>query len=325
MEKNYSDIDFARYFSGEASPEEIESMDAWCKSSPGNLELFLAAKFVWERSLVSEEENYDTEKALRHINKQLNFRKKTISLYLKIAAVAAVFLLPVVLMFLKGGKEDPVGVVYIEIRSEKEQKYIKLDDGSEIWVNSESTISVPENSSGDELKIKLSGEAYFHVAHNSKRVFMVETGTATFKVLGTAFNVKSLAGGKADVLSVTEGKVLCSRISSRLERVVEKGSVARVSADADAIELGKLNDENFLAWKTRTLKFREKPFAEVAATLEEFYNTRLEIADSSLLSLPISTTIVDAPLEKVVNLLQMASDEVEFTKTEDGYLVKRKK
>jgi hypothetical protein len=33
MEKNYSDIDFARYFSGEASPEEIESMDAWCKSS----------------------------------------------------------------------------------------------------------------------------------------------------------------------------------------------------------------------------------------------------------------------------------------------------
>lgn len=324
MGKNYSDIDFARYFSGEASPGEIEDMDAWCKSSPENMELFRAAKFIWERTLISEEESYDTEKALLQVNKKLSFRKKTISIYLKIAAIAAIVLLPVLLLFLKEGNDRAAKIAYIDILSGSEQKYIKLDDGSEIWVNSESSISVPEKSGGGEVIVKLRGEAYFQVSQNPKRVFVVETATATFKVLGTAFNVKSRVEDRTDVLSVTEGKVLCSRLKSELERVVEKGSEAKVPADEDVIELGELS-ENFLAWKTRILKFREKPLAEVAETLEEFYNTRIEIADTSLLNLTISTTIIDASLEKVIHLLQMASDEVEFNKTETGYQVKRRK
>jgi ferric-dicitrate binding protein FerR (iron transport regulator) len=214
-------------------------------------------------------------------------------------------------------------IAYSEITSAEEVKHVKLEDGSEVWLNRNSRLSVPAAHKGDEFKLKLEGEAYFQVVHNASRVFVVESSAATIKVLGTAFNFRAVKDEAQNVLSVTDGKVLCANISSKEEKIVEKGTQAQISL-SKTIVTRKLEDANFLSWKTKILKFRETPFLDVAKSLEDYYNVNIEIDDSSLLHLPITTTIENASLNEVVDRLKMATDEIEIRKTTGGYLVTRK-
>jgi len=329
MKINYSDIDLAGYFSGELSLEEKKNIEEWSNASPENLEMFKAARFVWEKALFAENENYDTEKALLKVHGKIESSfgtssPKTRNLYLKIAAIAAVILFPVIILFFRGDKKT-AEIAYTEISSGDTVKYLKLTDGSEVWLNVNSKIIVADNQEGDEFRLKLEGEAYFQISHNPTRVFIVETNTALVKVLGTAFNLKARKSKTTNILSVTEGKVLCSKKNSSVEKIVEKGKEAEVFADQELIRLGNNSDDNFLAWKTKVLKFRETPFKEVAATLENYYNIRIEIADTSLDNLPISTTIVNEPVDEVIKYLLMASDDIVISKNSNGYMVNRKK
>jgi ferric-dicitrate binding protein FerR (iron transport regulator) len=325
MESSYSDIDLAKYFSGECSAEERIRIEAWSNESDENKELFRAAEFVWERSKLADDTNYDTDNALSKVHSKLKFEAKPAKKYLnyyKIAAIAAVILLPVLVLVLRTSSRS-AAIAYSEITSAEEVKHVKLEDGSEVWLNRNSRLSVPAAHKGDEFKLKLEGEAYFQVVHNASRVFVVESSAATIKVLGTAFNFRAVKDEAQNVLSVTDGKVLCANISSKEEKIVEKGTQAQISL-SKTIVTRKLEDANFLSWKTKILKFRETPFLDVAKSLEDYYNVNIEIDDSSLLHLPITTTIENASLNEVVDRLKMATDEIEIRKTTGGYLVTRK-
>jgi ferric-dicitrate binding protein FerR (iron transport regulator) len=331
MEYNYSDIDLARYFSGQATPEERITIEEWSKASAENKELFDSARFVWERSKNAVSENYNTESALSTVHNKLNFNSsenekrkgKNIFLFAGIAAAAAV-LIAVLFISWPEKKSAISEIAYVEISSGNEIKYLKLADSSEVWLNKNSKLSYPAEFKGGNFKLKLEGEAYFEVAHNPQRVFSIETNTSTVKVLGTAFNIKA-RDDNDNILSVTEGKVLYSKNSSSVEKVVEKGKEARINKNEESIVLADLKDNNFLSWKTRVLKFRETPFDEVVKELSEYYNVHFEIKDSSLSGLPISTTVVNEPVEEVIKLLQMSSDEIEISKSTEGYQVNRKK
>lgn len=331
MEHNYSDIDLARYFSGEASQQEQESVESWSKMSEENRELFEAAKFVWEKSEKAKGKNYDTEEALSKVHNKLNFdeedgvRIRSFPVHLKIAIVAAVILIPLFFIINHGVNDSGKNVAYQEINSGESLKQVKLPDGSEAWLNSNSTLFLPVGVNRDEYRIKLEGEAFFHISPDRNRVFVVETSTATIRVLGTAFNVLARQGNAKNILSVVEGKVLFAKANSRIEKVVETGMVAEISQNSNSIMLEKLEDENFLSWKTGIMKFAETPFVKVAEALENYYQTPFVIADTSLYNLPISTTLYATPIEKVAELLEIASDEIEITRTGQGYTVTRKK
>lgn len=327
MDKNYSDIDLARYYSGEASPEEMECVENWSKLSSHNMEMFLGARFVWERSLKLDKLEFDTEKALSKVQGKLDFGQDrpvwSLVTIKKIAGIAAAILIPVIIFFSLYQKRSESETAYQVTVTSGEIRYVKLADGSEVWLNKNSRLQVPEKFTGNQFRLKLEGEAYFMVAKNPGRVFAVETAEAVVKVLGTAFNLKATRDEKKSVLSVTEGKVLCTSWVNE-EKIVEKGEEAVISPNS-AIALNKLANENFLSWKTKILRFRETPLGEVAKALGDFYNTSFVIEDSQLRDLPVSTTLNNAPLNEVVKLLQMASDDITIVKSEKGYIVTKKK
>jgi ferric-dicitrate binding protein FerR (iron transport regulator) len=330
MNNNYSDIDLAKYFAGESAPEEADGVERWSNLSSENKEKFEAARFIWEKAQNIEQRNYDTEKALSRVHGKLDFeennqvKERSLLYYLKVVSIAAVILLPVLLFFYRTEKGTSKPVVYTETRTGKEIRLVKLPDGTEVWLNANSTLYTPKEFNPEEYRLKLEGEAFFQVSHNYHRVFIVETSAATVKVLGTAFNLRARAAEPKNVLSVVDGKVLCAKINSDVEKIVEKGSEADVSVNSPSIVLKNLKNENFLSWKTGTMKFSLTPFREVAQTLESHYQIAFEITDTSLCNLPISTTLYATPIEKVVELLEMASDEIEIKKTDKGFKVTRK-
>ena len=65
--------------------------------------------------------------------------------------------------------------------------YIELQDGTKVWLGSESELLFPEHFTEDKRMIAIKGEAYLEVAHNSKKPFYVDLGDVNIHVTGTAF------------------------------------------------------------------------------------------------------------------------------------------
>lgn len=84
--------------------------------------------------------------------------------------------------------------------------HARLSDGTTVWLNTGSTLKLYKYFSKKERRVQLYGEAYFEVAHDSRRPFVVETGYFTVTDIGTTFNVRAYSKGTASV-ALVEGKV----------------------------------------------------------------------------------------------------------------------
>lgn len=90
------------------------------------------------------------------------------------------------------------------------QWQVILPDHSKVWLNALSSITYPIHFIGNEREVKISGEAYFEVAHNAKMPFKVHAGSQVVEVLGTHFNVMAYAEDKVIKTTLLEGSVKIS-------------------------------------------------------------------------------------------------------------------
>ena len=87
------------------------------------------------------------------------------------------------------------------------QSRLVLSDRTEVWLNAGSRLVYPTTFEGDKRKVKLQGEAYFHVCKDKTKPFIVETENSSIKVLGTSFNVKAYPDEKFEETVLVEGSV----------------------------------------------------------------------------------------------------------------------
>jgi transmembrane sensor len=98
----------------------------------------------------------------------------------------------------------------IEITSTKtfnnDIRLLCLPDGTRVWLNQNSEIEYPNEFSGSERSVKLTGEAFFEVKRDESKPFVISSGSIKTTVLGTSFNISSYNGTKPEV-NVRTGKV----------------------------------------------------------------------------------------------------------------------
>ena len=88
-----------------------------------------------------------------------------------------------------------------------QQSRLTLTDGTEVWINSHSKITIPANFSANNRKLDLIGEAYFKVIKDTKSPFYVNTNDLKVKVMGTSFNVRAYTEEKKVITTLEKGKV----------------------------------------------------------------------------------------------------------------------
>jgi transmembrane sensor len=125
---------------------------------------------------------------------------------------------------------------------------IVLSDGTQVWLNSVSSLRFPFSFLGKTREVYLTGEAFFKVAKNAAHPFIVHTGQTDVKVLGTEFNVNTY---KADetVTSLVEGSVSTSGLDKQkmllqpgYQAVFTSESGFRSQSFDPAVELAWMND-----------------------------------------------------------------------------------
>lgn len=136
--------------------------------------------------------------------------KKTNFAVLKVAASVTLFLgFSLLAYFFYTDARDQTANTVTKTTVAGQKSTITLADGTTIRLNSESSLVYPESFDGDIRSVQLVGEAFFDVAHDEKRPFIIKSGDLVTTVLGTSFNISAFPDEDIEV-TVASGKVAVS-------------------------------------------------------------------------------------------------------------------
>ncbi|KIA94113.1 hypothetical protein OC25_11020 [Pedobacter kyungheensis] len=151
------------------------------------------------------------------------------------------------------------------------QWQVILPDRSKVWLNALSSITYPLHFTGKERNVKISGEAYFEVAHNPKMPFKVHSLNQTVEVLGTHFNITAYPDEKLMKTTLLEGAVKVS--AGKQTNMLVPGEQAQVSGGNMAVTKA-IDVEEVVAWKNGYFKFDENLEA-IMTKVAKWYNVEV--------------------------------------------------
>jgi len=206
-----------------------------------------------------------------------------------------------------------------------DRKAIVLPDGTRIWLNAGSRLVYPDAFTGADREVTLDGEAFFDVASQPSKPFLVHAGKMTVKVLGTSFDVKAYKTDPDITTTLVSGRVQVT-LDDNPDRSVtlaphEKLVVPNVEMKLDQskilanalryqVRTASPDDKNNLAetaWLDDKLEFNDDTFDEVARELERKYDVQIDFANDGLKDTHVSGTFDRETLQQVFDILKMTT------------------
>ena len=185
---------------------------------------------------------------------------------------------------------------------------VMLSDGTQIWLNSGSSMEFPSTFTGERREVFLSGEMYIEVAPDKNKSFYVHTSAYNVKVYGTKFNISTYSGSPSSVVLV-EGSVSLQS-AERQELFLSPNEQAVYSEATGAFDTRKVDVHSFISWKEGYLTFEDTPVIEALKQIERYYNLSFNYEDDiSLQSLTCTGKIILSDnLDNVMTTLTLISD-----------------
>jgi ferric-dicitrate binding protein FerR (iron transport regulator) len=153
---------------------------------------------------------------------------------------------------------------------------IVLSDGSKVWLNAASNIRYPVAFSGKERKVEISGEAYFEVAHNAAKPFIVQKGETEVRVLGTHFNVEAYDDESSLDVTLLEGSVsVATQKSISRPKVIRPGEQAQVRQDGNIKLASSVNLNEVMAWRDNMFSFNGADIETIMRQVSRWYNVEV--------------------------------------------------
>ncbi|WDZ80144.1 FecR family protein (plasmid) [Ensifer adhaerens] len=165
-----------------------------------------------------------------------------------------------------------------------EVRRIALEDGTEVDLNTDTALVVRYEQARRTVRL-LRGEAFFSVAKNPLRPFVVEDGALSATALGTRYSVGSVAVDQAAAVQVEEGRVEVEAAGQKA--VLGAGEAATVDRQG-RISLSKADVAAGTAWRDGKLVFSRRPLSDVLSTLERYRRGRILLVDEAAGSLEVS-------------------------------------
>ncbi|MFA6085429.1 FecR family protein [Mucilaginibacter sp.] len=154
------------------------------------------------------------------------------------------------------------------------QYQIVLPDGSKVLLNAASSLTYPTTFTGNTRHVELKGEAYFEVAKNKEKPFIVKANDAEIKVLGTHFNVSAYADDAAITATLLEGAVRMSK--GDISKLLNPGQQGITLNNQTGIALKNANVEQVMAWANGNFVFNDVSIKEVMKIAARWYDIEVE-------------------------------------------------
>lgn len=307
----------ARRLTGSISSEEEVEFAHLLESQPELQRVYSELEKQWNTSgklrLQYQTNPMDTWEKFSKMKS--DHRPKTIRWAHFATRLAAMIILTIGLGFLfrELGKSEP----YYYATFEGETKWVTLPDSSKVRLNESTLLTVAEDFNENERNVKLKGEAFFEIARNESRPFIIQTDQAKTRVLGTSFNIRALEEEEQVGIYVVSGKVSFSSTESEL--ILTKGMSANYSKVENQIAMGQ-SSGNVLAWHSENLKFDDTPLSQVFEDLSDYFKVEFSVANNQIYNCRFTGEFKQPDLEEILKVISISAD-IFYTKNNNSYTI----
>lgn len=354
-----------RFFKNECSLEEVDIIIKYLSANRDALEKYMSIR-EWDNNDVEESLNEEQSAMLMaSLQKQLfgkpknrvfamyNFRLKVV------AAAASVLLLvmsgwwfisksnvatnaaTVVKKDLPAVETDPGFTWQVITNNGSGAKLIKLEDGSLITLFKNSSVKYPQSFSGNTRPVQLNGDAFFQVAKNKLKPFIVYAGNLSTTALGTSFRITAFDEGRSVInVKLLTGRVVVKSIHAmpewKKDQFLLPGELLTYHSRTAAVLVSKFAPEINTATNVsrtpksrhviRELSFNNTALNEVMIQLAALHNVKIDFSEGDLQGMNFTGTVNEYDDLKTILRLIGQMNELQVDQTQDGFsLVSPKK
>ncbi len=165
-------------------------------------------------------------------------------------------------------------VVYHTLSTPRGGQYkLMLPDGSSVWLNSASSIRYATVFSGTERVVEVTGEAYFEIAHDATKPFVVKVNEMDIRVLGTHFNVNAYNDESSLNTTLLQGSVSLSKAGNTMQ--LKPGQQAQLNGEKGFRMVNDVDLDEVVAWKNGYFSFNKADLQTVMRQIARWYDVTI--------------------------------------------------
>lgn len=287
-----------------ANVADAESVAAWFATPEGEKWLLQHMKHDFENiesGAIPLADNIPMYEVLHRIETQITHKQHRM-LILRIAAI----LIPCVLLIgiwtninhrIGGNPFSSPENLTLETNP-GELLQIVFQDGTKVHLGADSRISYPARFGIGPREVELSGEAYFEVASQQKRPFIVALKDAKIKVLGTKFNIKAYEESPEIHVILDEGSISFSNIHSTYK--LNPTEQLRYNRQTGITDIFRTTSKQGTLWRKGIIAFNKAFIDEVLNTIEHLYGVKSEIRSPLVYQYTYTLQTTRLPLEELL-------------------------
>ena len=305
-----------RYFSNEASAEEVAQIEQWLEEDPARQSEFDSAHYLFNAMILHSDElsKMTTPGSLEKTSRKSKVRRLV---YRYAAAAAAVVIAGLSGVFVEreiNYNKMTAQTNVLEVPAGQRMS-VTLSDGTQVQLNGNTRIEYPVIFSRRQRNVKLSGEAFFEVKHDERHPFIVETFASKVEVLGTRFNVYADVASEYFSTTLVDGKVKVTTNDETAEQVVlaPDGMVKFVN---NHLVVTKVDAENLISWTEGYVNLADTDFASLMHRFENVYGVKIVIERKTMPEIGYKSGKIRVS-EGVNFALKLLQHECKFTYTEN--------
>ncbi|GHT29434.1 anti-sigma factor [Bacteroidia bacterium] len=298
-----------KVLNNEASKAEAREVVRWFGTPEG--QIWLSARMDADEMSIrlgEEEEHLDhliqSEKIYKQITRKLKLQK--VRRFLSAAAVIIPFILLAGLFAELNSRVNLFAQTeYNDVYVPKgERLKVMFQDGSSIYLNSESHIRYPKQFGLSERRVELEGEAWFEVAKEKKRPFVVDLKAFNIRVLGTSFDVKAYPEEENITVSLETGLVELAS-ATFLPVSLNPGDKAVYNRSSKSYRISHPADiKQSSVWRNKTIVFTDSPLSEVITTLSRTFDVTFVIDNKAVLDYNYTLQTYNTDLSLILQELE---------------------
>ena len=310
-----------KHLLGEASPGEEQAVIEWINESATHKEYYNQFKKIWDQSkALAAESNVDVNKAWERFQNRVagqNESPKILnrSRFSRMRIAASIILiagLGVAAYFMFNNNEPK------EMVAQTEQNVLidTLPDGSVVTLNKKSTVTYPSKFKGNTRAIALKGEAFFNVAPDKKKPFIISVNDVQVTVVGTSFNIRS--ENRNTEIIVETGIVRVTRSGKTVE--LTAGEKINMNANDSNATKEKVSDKLYNYYRSKVFVCDDTPLWKLVQVLNEAYDAKISIGRKELNDMRLTSPFYNESIEKVLEVIHLTFD-ITVVKKENGEII----
>ncbi|MCD6355377.1 MAG: FecR family protein [Prolixibacteraceae bacterium] len=288
----------------------------YVEKSEENKKDYIRYKNLW--ALLQRGKEMDTkhiDEGLRNVKSKIRKSNKSF-LFNKVLKYAAVIVFAIIGGYLIHPLTLNEKIAMNEISVPRGNRtLITLPDGSKVWLTNGSKLIYPDNFKGKTRDVQLLGEAFFTVAHNAKKPFIVKLGEHRVKVLGTEFSVVAYPQDNTIQVDLVSGKVQLDVSDGKGNKnykpaVLQPSHSLVLDKTSGKLSRSKIPDSFFKYWQEGMYQFKNESFGSLAKKIDRIFGVELIFENEKIKNRTFTGTFsIDDNIYTMMEVFRHASGE----------------